>query len=126
MPLLQSRESINHSGPAGAPGLESPGRRTDWIVAKEIMGFQPGPLSQTPPQYSTNLEDAWRVVERIETLILQHGIRDMQLFSLESYGEGEYIADFGKYWWARQGTAAFAICCAACEAMQTIRERSGI
>ena len=106
--------------------LSGPGRQADWQVAKEIMAFAPNPAEQTPPHYTTNLEDAWRVVERVEALILQYKIRDMELFSLASYGEGEYIADFGPYWWSRGGTVPFAICCAASEAMQTIRERSGI
>ena len=65
-----------------------------------------------------------RVPERIEALILKDPIPYMDLFKLNSFGEGEYVADFGRYWWSREKTPAYAICCAAREAMQSIRDRN--
>ena len=107
-----------------SPALPGPGRQTDWILAREIMEWTPAHGLEGPPHYTTNLEDAWRLVERIEALILKDPIPYMDLFKLNSFGEGEYVADFGRYWWSREKTPAYAICCAAREAMQSIRDRN--
>lgn len=107
----------------GKSRLTGPGHRADAMVARSVFDWAPSTNNQDPPCYSTCLNDAWEVAERIASIIGNEPVRDICPLNLRHVGSNEYVADFGKYWWSREETPAFAICCAALEAMQTINDR---
>lgn len=81
------------------------------------------PICVNLPLFSTNLNQAWKFVEYIESKIKdQPGDSELDYLRLESFGEGNYMASFGEYWWAKSTTPAHAICLACIEAHSALQE----
>jgi hypothetical protein len=96
------------------------GKELDEFLALNILGMSEKELTDYP-KFSQSIDAAWKLVEAIEQKIQNYDlIPEMDFLTLESFGEGQYTAKYGEYWWAESSTPAHAICLASFEAYKAI------
>ena len=100
------------------------GRELDALIAEKVMGFRKhhahGYLRNAPgeePHYSTNIADAWEVVERLVSTPGPNG--DHHSVQVDYSGGAVVVIDENEDWQvsAIAGTVPLAICLAALKAV---------
>ena len=105
------------------------GRELDALIAEKVMGFRKhhahGYLRNAPgeePHYSTNIADAWEVVERLVSTPGPNG--DHHSVQVDYSGDAVVVIDENEDWQvsAIADTAPLAICLAALKAKGVTHE----
>lgn len=99
------------------------GRELDALVAEKVMNWKPGTVDDWVriPFYSTSIEDAWKVVEKIAPPM------GWVFFRIQRYGEFWEVLFEGAgqgqpNYRAKGSTAPYVICLAALRAVEALED----